>query len=127
MATAKERLAQMRDSAAKAVDTVEADSALREAVVEVEQAADSAKVAVEADEGASERSKAVVLAAHDLMCVTTLPIAPRCAARGFAFSRPLCPGPPRRGPRSVRVGAGPPPGSRGSTNGPPPAPIDVGV
>lgn len=97
MATAKERLGQMQASAAKAVETVEGDAgaspvllavvrelankvekvqgvdgegALREAVVEVEQAADSAKAAVEADPAASERSKAVVLAAHDLICVT---------------------------------------------------------
>ena len=43
-------------------------SGQREAVFELEQAADSAKWAALADPGASERSKLAVVAAHDAIC-----------------------------------------------------------
>jgi len=43
-------------------------AALRDSIVEVEQAADSAKVAVEADRGASDATRQAVLDAHLRMC-----------------------------------------------------------
>lgn len=47
----------------------EADAAtIREAVVELEQAADSAKVAAEADMGAKEETRTAIIAAHDHIC-----------------------------------------------------------
>ncbi len=42
---------------------------IREAIVELEQAADSAKVAVEADAGATERARKAVLDAHMSICI----------------------------------------------------------
>ena len=42
---------------------------IREAVVEVEQAADSAKAAAEADSGAKEETRATVIGAHDRVCL----------------------------------------------------------
>ena len=42
---------------------------IREAVVEVEQAADSAKAAAEADSGAKEETRAAVIGAHDRVCL----------------------------------------------------------
>jgi len=42
---------------------------IREAVVEVEQAADSAKAAAEADTGAKEETRAAIIAAHDRFCI----------------------------------------------------------
>ena len=42
---------------------------VREAVVEVEQAADSAKAAAEADSGVKEETRAAVIAAHDRICL----------------------------------------------------------
>ena len=43
-------------------------AALRLSIVEVEQAADSAKVAVEADDGASDATRGAVLDAHLVIC-----------------------------------------------------------
>jgi hypothetical protein len=42
---------------------------MRESVVEVEQAADSAKYAAEADDGLSEDAKTAIVKAHDRICV----------------------------------------------------------
>jgi hypothetical protein len=42
---------------------------MRESVVEVEQAADSAKYAAEADSGLSDDAKNAIIAAHDSICV----------------------------------------------------------
>lgn len=42
---------------------------MREAVIEVEQAADSAKVAAEADAGAREQTRQAVLEAHLIICL----------------------------------------------------------
>ena len=44
-------------------------AAIREAVVEVEQAADSAKVAAEVDSGATDETRAAITAAHDRICL----------------------------------------------------------
>lgn len=54
----------------KARDTIQGGDAtkVREAVVEVEQAADSAKAAAEADRGAKEETRAEIVAAHDRVC-----------------------------------------------------------
>jgi hypothetical protein len=43
-------------------------AAMREAIIEVEQAADSAKVAAEADAGAREQTRQAVLDAHLTIC-----------------------------------------------------------
>ena len=55
----------------KALSTVDgADEAgVRVAVAEVEQAADSAKAAAEADPGASDQARQAVLDAHQTICV----------------------------------------------------------
>ena len=42
---------------------------IREAIIEVEQAADSAKVAAEADSGAREQTRQAVLDAHLTICL----------------------------------------------------------
>jgi hypothetical protein len=57
--------------AQKAVDGLPAtdDTALRLSIVEVEQAADSAKAAVEADDGPSEATRQAVLDAHLAICI----------------------------------------------------------
>ena len=54
--------------AAKAVDLASSDREW-EAVVELEQAGDSAKAAAEADSGAAETTKASVLDAHLAICM----------------------------------------------------------
>jgi hypothetical protein len=56
--------------AKKALDGVPGSDqdALRLSIVEVEQAADSAKVAVEADRGASDTTRRAVLDAHLAIC-----------------------------------------------------------
>lgn len=55
----------------KARNAISGDDAakIREAVVEVEQAADSAKAAAEADSGAKEETRAAIIAAHDRFCL----------------------------------------------------------
>ena len=45
------------------------DAALRMTIVEVEQAADSAKAAVEADPGPSDATRQAVLDAHLSICI----------------------------------------------------------
>lgn len=42
---------------------------VRESVVEVEQAADSAKYAAEADDGLGDDAKKAIISAHDRICV----------------------------------------------------------
>ena len=99
MATATERLTQIDEQARQALEAVEADKGasvvlaavakefhrksqkalgslggaddhgVREAVIEVEQAADSAKAAVEADTGATEETRQAILAAHLSVCI----------------------------------------------------------
>jgi hypothetical protein len=49
--------------------TLLGDDRAREAVVELEQAADSARVAAQADRGASESTREAVEVAHHAMCV----------------------------------------------------------
>ena len=44
-------------------------ASMREAIIEVEQAADSAKVAAEADTGAREQTRQVVIDAHLTICL----------------------------------------------------------
>ena len=63
-------LAEFRRKFAKTRSAVEAvdDPGQREAVVELEQAADSTKWAALADKGASERTKLAVISAHDSIC-----------------------------------------------------------
>lgn len=61
---------EFRRKFAKTRTAVESDagSVQREAVVELEQAADSAKWAALADDGASERTRLAVICAHDAIC-----------------------------------------------------------
>jgi len=63
-------VAEFRRKFAKTRPLVEGDTSpgQREAVVELEQAADSAKWAALADPGASEKIKLAVVAAHDSIC-----------------------------------------------------------
>ena len=56
-----------------AVETVQGPGQ-REAVVELEQAADSTKWAALADKGASERTKLAVVSAHDSICGSKQPV-----------------------------------------------------
>jgi hypothetical protein len=56
------------NKAAKAMDLVDSDREW-EAVIELEQAGDSAKAAAEADTGAAEPTKASVLDAHLAICM----------------------------------------------------------
>jgi hypothetical protein len=53
----------------RAADDAPHNGAVREAVVEAEQAADSAKVAAEADPGVAADARQAVLDAHYVMCV----------------------------------------------------------
>jgi hypothetical protein len=55
---------------AKKADKSASATDAREAVIELEQAGDSAKVAAEADAGASEASRQAVLDAHLAICIT---------------------------------------------------------
>jgi len=56
-------------SKAEANDELGSNGAVREGVVEAEQAADSAKVAAEADPGVDEGARQTVLDAHYAICV----------------------------------------------------------
>jgi hypothetical protein len=53
----------------KALTAARAGGDAREAVVELEQAGDSAKAAAEADHGAQEATRSVVLDAHLAICM----------------------------------------------------------
>jgi hypothetical protein len=53
----------------KAIGQNDTPSAMREAVVELEQAGDSAKAAAEADPGLGEQARQAVLDAHLAICV----------------------------------------------------------
>ena len=53
----------------KALDSIGSGGDEREAVVEVEQAADSAKYAAEADGGLGAETKQAIVDAHDRICV----------------------------------------------------------
>ena len=63
-------LAEFRRKFAKTRPSLEGDpgSGQREAVIELEQAADSTKWAALVDQGASEQSKLAVVSAHDAIC-----------------------------------------------------------
>ncbi|MEJ8810788.1 hypothetical protein WKW77_06890 [Variovorax ureilyticus] len=63
-------VAEFRKKFAKTRPTVEGEGGpgQREAIVELEQAADSAKRAALADPGASEKTKLAVVSAHDSIC-----------------------------------------------------------
>ncbi len=54
---------------AKALRTIDGGGDEREAVIEVEQAADSAKYAAEADAGLGADTKQAIVEAHDRICV----------------------------------------------------------
>lgn len=54
---------------AKARKSVDGGGNEREAVVEAEQAADSAKYAAEADQGLGQEAREAIIAAHDRVCV----------------------------------------------------------
>ncbi len=54
---------------AKALRTIDGGGNEREAVTEVEQAADSAKYAAEADAGLSADARQAIVEAHDRICV----------------------------------------------------------
>ena len=64
-------VAELARKAQKALDGLSAadDAALRASVVEVEQAADSAKAAAEADTGVSDQARQAVIDAHLSICV----------------------------------------------------------
>ena len=53
----------------KAVSMARAGDGAREAVIELEQAGDSAKAAAEADRGAQEATRSLVVDAHLAICV----------------------------------------------------------
>jgi hypothetical protein len=53
----------------KALGTIAEGGSEREAVVEAEQAADSAKYAAEADSGIKDETKKTIVEAHDKICV----------------------------------------------------------
>jgi hypothetical protein len=61
-----EELARKAD---KAVSLLADPARSREAVVELEQAADSARVAARADTGAAEATREAIVVAHDAVCV----------------------------------------------------------
>ena len=54
---------------AKARKAIDGGGSEREAVVEAEQAADSAKYAAEADSGLGQETREAIVAAHDRVCV----------------------------------------------------------
>jgi len=54
---------------AKARKSIDGGGSEREAVVEAEQAADSAKYAAEADSGLGQEAREAIIAAHDRVCV----------------------------------------------------------
>lgn len=60
---------ELQKKTAKGLKLIGDDGDRREVVVEVEQAADSAKAAAEADGGLSPQSRAAVVDAHDRICV----------------------------------------------------------
>jgi len=62
---------EMARKAEKSVETLPDadDAALRLTIVEVEQAADSAKAAIEADPGPSDETRQAVLDAHLAICI----------------------------------------------------------
>lgn len=53
----------------KARKSIDSGGSEREAVVEAEQAADSAKYAAEADTGLGQETREAIIAAHDRVCV----------------------------------------------------------
>jgi len=55
--------------ASKAGQSADGDGSARDAVIELEQAADSAKAAAEADPGLSAAAREVVLDAHLAICI----------------------------------------------------------
>lgn len=57
------------DKASKANGASGSESAERDAVIELEQAGDSAKAAAEADPGAADTTKQAVLDAHLAICI----------------------------------------------------------
>jgi hypothetical protein len=69
VAVVREFDAKLSRAESRSKDTPAADMAVREGVVEAEQAADSAKVAAEADTGLGADARQAVLDAHYVMCV----------------------------------------------------------
>jgi hypothetical protein len=63
------RKAQKAVGALADADGRSAERTARETIVELEQAADSANYAAAADPGAAEETKAVIFAAHGMVCV----------------------------------------------------------
>ena len=61
---------------AKKAEKAAAEDDERRAVIELEQAGDSAKVAAEADTGASEATREAVLDAHLAICITKAKLPP---------------------------------------------------
>jgi hypothetical protein len=64
-------VAELARKSQKALDGLSGsdDTALRASIVEVEQAADSAKAAAEADTGVSDQAKQAVIDAHLSICI----------------------------------------------------------
>lgn len=60
---------ELQKKTAKGLELIGDGGDPREVVVEIEQAADSAKAAAEADGGLSEDSRTAVIGAHDKICV----------------------------------------------------------
>lgn len=69
VAVVREYDAKLARAEGRAADGPSSNGAVREAVVEAEQAADSAKVAAEADTGVGADARQAVLDAHYVMCV----------------------------------------------------------
>jgi hypothetical protein len=68
-AVVREYDAKLSRAESRASDGSDSNGSLREAVVEAEQAADSAKVAAEADVNVGAETRQSVLDAHYVMCV----------------------------------------------------------
>ena len=69
VAVVREFDAKLAKAEARVVEAESEPVAVREGVVEAEQAADSAKVAAEADQGVRPDTRQAVLDAHYVMCV----------------------------------------------------------
>lgn len=69
IAVVREFDAKVGKAEARVADSTGADAAVREGIVEAEQAADSAKAAAEADPSVGDETRQAVLDAHYAICV----------------------------------------------------------
>jgi hypothetical protein len=61
---------EFRDKSRKALDDLEAaeDESIRDHIIELEQAGDSAKCAAQAEQGLSDKARKAILGAHEVIC-----------------------------------------------------------